>query len=161
MSPKTKQITAEVSYLARLALVLNVGHDLLYRVLGLLRVVCSAIVKVGNVVPVLDNLFRHKGHVDGEGVAAGSLPSSATTPAAADFVETTGRGRALVTAESKDKRSNVAGLECLDHLLGHDGGGHGSTGVGSNGVDEDVVLETLKSQGSGESKDTAFLWTIN
>lgn len=120
----------------------------------------AAIVKVDNLLPLLDNLLRHQRHVDGEAVAAASLPSSLADPAAADLVKAASGVGALVAAEGEDKGSNVVGLEGVDHLLGHDGGGHGSAGVGGNGVDVDAVLEALESQSAGEAKDTAFLCSI-
>jgi hypothetical protein len=139
-----------------LASVLHVGHDLLNRVLRLGGVVGTA-VKGDNRLPVLENLLRGEGNINGEAVAASSLPSSLAAPTATDLIETTSRVRALVTAESKDKRSNVVRLESLNHLLGHDGSGHGGTSIGSNGVDVDAVLVTLKSKGSRETKNTTFL----
>ena len=146
------------SYLAR-ALVLHVGHDLGKGILGLGGVV-GTLVEGDDILPVLDNLLRGQGHVDGEAVAAGALPPGGTNPAAADFVEAaSGVLGNLVAAESKDKRSNVVGLEGLDELLGEDGLGHGGTSVGGDGVDEDVVLGTLEGDGTGEAKDGAFLET--
>jgi hypothetical protein len=90
-------------------------------------------------------------------MATGSLPSSLTAPAAANLVQTTSGVGALVTAESKDKRSNVVGLEGLDHLLGHDSGSHGSTSVGSDGVDVNAILVALESKSTREAEDTTFL----
>lgn len=139
-------------------LVLHVGHDLLQAVLSLLGVVCAAIVEVDDLLPVLNNLLRNQGNVNGEAVATGSLPSGLADPTAADLVQAAGGVRALVAAESEDKRSNVVGLEGVNHLLRHDGGGHGGTGVGSNGVDVDAVLEALESKGTREAENTAFLW---
>lgn len=117
----------------------------------------TAIVKVDNLLPLLDDLLRHQRHVDGEAVAAGSLPSSLADPTAADLVQAASGVGALVAAEGEDKGSNVVRLEGIDHLLGHDGGGHGSAGVGGNGVDVDAVLEALEGQSAGEAKNTAFL----
>jgi len=119
--------------------------------------VVGTAVEGNNVLPVIDNLLGDEGDIHREAVAASSLPASLTAPAASDLVQTAIRSRALVTAESKDKRSNVVGLESLDHLLGHDGGGHGSTSVGGDGVDVDAVLVTLKSKSAREAEDTTFL----
>lgn len=144
------------SYLVA-SLVLNVQHDLADRVLGLLRIVYVLALKVNNVLPVLDNLLGSEDDVNGEAVTGSTLPAGTASPTAADFVEAARGVGALVAAESEDERGNVVGLEGLDELLGHDGGGHGGTGVGSNGVDVDAVLETLEGQSTGESEDTAFL----
>lgn len=140
-----------------LGAVLHVGHNLLERILHLLRAISATIVKVDDVIPVLHDLLGNQWHVDGEAVASGSLPSSLTAPTAADLVKTASRVGTLVAAESENKRSNVVGLEGLDHLLGHDGGGHGSSGVGGDGVDVDAILEAFKSKRSGEAKNTTFL----
>lgn len=107
---------------------------------------------------MLDNLLRSEDDVNGEAVTGSTLPAGTASPTAADLVKSASGVGALVAAESEDERGNVVGLEGLDELLGHDGGGHGGTGVGSNGVDIDAVLETLKGQSTGESEDTAFLY---
>lgn len=144
-------------YLTFSYLVLHVGHDLLQAVLSLLGMIRTAIIKVEDLLPLLDNLLRYQRYVNGEAVASASLPSSLTDPAAADLIQAASGVGALVAAEGEDKGSNVVGLEGIDHLLGHDGGGHGSAGVGGNGVDVDAVLEALESQSTGEAKNTAFL----
>lgn len=107
---------------------------------------------------MLDDLLRNQLHVDGEAMTAGSLPAGLAAPTAADLVESASRLGAAVAAESEDERRNIVGLEGLDHLLGHDGGGHLSAGVGGDGVDVDVVLLALNGSGTRESKDTAFLF---
>lgn len=136
--------------------VLNVCHNFPDRVLRLGGVVRLA-VKGDNILPVLDNLLRDKGDIDGEAVAGGSLPSGLSAPAAADLVEAAGGVGALIAAEGEDERSNVVGLEGLDHLLWHDGGGHGCAGVGGDCVDKDVVLVAFEGEGAREAENTAFL----
>ena len=143
------QISCGVSYL--LALVLHIRHNLLQRLLRLLRVIRPAVLKVADILPVLDHLLRHQVHVNGEAMTSGALPPRAAAPSTSDLVQPAGRVGALVAAEGKDERRDVGGLEGLEHLLGHDCGGHGGAGVGGNGVDEDVVLEALEGQGAREA----------
>lgn len=150
-----KTVGRDISYLA--SLVLQVAHNLAKRVGGALGVLGAAVLKVGNLAPVLDNLLGGQGDVDGEAVAAGLLPAGLAAPAGADLVEATGGVGADVAAEGEDEGSNVVGLEGLEHLGGEDSLGHGSTSVGSNGVDVDVVLGTLDGQSARETEDTAFL----
>lgn len=144
------------SYLSRAGLVLHIRHDLLETVLGL-RGMVGAVVKSDDVVPVLDNLLRSQGNVDGEAVTSSALPPGLADPTAANLVEATGGVGNLVAGESEDERSNVVGLEGLDKLLGKDGLGHGSTGVGGDSIDEDVVLRTLERKSAREAENGAFL----
>lgn len=143
------------SYLARL--VLHVGHDALEAISRAVGVVGTSVVEVGDAGPLRANGLRGEDNVDGESGTAGALPAGAADPAGADLVEATGGVGGLVAGEENDEGCYVVGLEGLDHLLGHDGAGHGSSGVGGDGVDVDVVLGTLTGKGAGETKDTAFL----
>jgi hypothetical protein len=120
-------------------------------------VVCASVVEVDDASPLRANGLRGEDDVDGEAGTAGTLPAGAADPAGADLVETAGGVGGLVAGEEDDERCYVVGLEGLDHLLGHDGAGHGCSGVGGDGVDVDVVLGTLTGKGAGETKDTAFL----
>lgn len=106
---------------------------------------------------MLDNLLRDKLDIHREAVTTGSLPAGLSTPAAAYLIQPAGGVGAAVTAESEDERSNVVGLEGLDHLGGHDGSRHGSTSVGGDGVDKDVVFLAFDGECSGETENTAFL----
>ena len=120
--------------------------------------VSTAVIEVGDLVPVLAHLLGGQLDVHGEPVAAGTLPASGREPAATTLVQALGTStRHYVGAKEHHQRSDVVRLEGLDHLLGHDRPGHVSTCVGGNGVDLDVVLGTLKSQGTGETKNTKFL----
>ena len=138
--------------------VAHVCHDLLSTSLAILGVVSTAVVEVGNLLPLLDDLLGGELDVHGESVAASALPAGGREPAATALVQTLGASaRYHVGAKEDNQGSDVVGLEGLDHLLRHDGSGHISTGVGGNGVDLDVVLGTLESQGTRESKNTKFL----
>lgn len=140
------------------AAVAHVGHDLLRTGLAIFGVVRTAIVEVGDLLPVLEHFLRGKLNVDRESMTAGTLPASAAEPAAATLVQTLCAGlRHNVRAKKSHQGSNVVRLERLDHLLGHDGTGHVGTSIGGNGVDLDVVLSTLESKSARESKNSEFL----
>ena len=115
------------------------------------------IVEIDDGGPLGGNVLGFQLHVNREASTTGSLPPGLATPATADLIQTTGRGRAIVTAERKDKRSNVVRLKSLDQLFRKDGASHGRAGVWRDGVDVNVVLGTLKGESAGETKDAAFL----
>ena len=119
------------------------------------------LIEGNNVLPVLENLLGGERNVDGEAVATCSLPAGLANPTASDFVETSSRDRALVTAQGEDNGGNVFGLEGLDKLFGEDGSGHGGTSIWCNGVDIDSVLVTFDGQSAREAKNTAFLNKYN
>lgn len=119
-----------------------------------------AVIEVDNSFPVLDNLLGNKLDVHREAVSTGSLPASATAPATSNLVKASCGSRALVATESEDEGCYVVRLEGLNHLFGHDGGGHGSASIRGDGVDEDVVLVTLKGQCARETKNTTFLYKL-
>ncbi len=145
----------DCSYLA--GAVFQVAHNLADRIRCRLGVVHILALKVYHILPVLENLLGLDGLVDREAVTSSALPAGAAAPTAAYLIEVASRVGADVAAESQNEGRNVVGLECLNHLLGHDGAGHGSASVGSNGVDVDIVLGTLAGQSTGETEDTTFL----
>lgn len=145
------------------ATVAEVFHHLLVGSLDILRVVCTAVIEVGDLCKLLGNGLWSQLDVNREAVATAALPASAAEPTAATLKQTLGGVglRANVGAEKNHQRRNVVGLEGLDHLLGHDRSSHVGTGVGSNGVNLDVVLSSLQGKSSGESEDTEFLLTVS
>lgn len=151
------------SYLAlapgwRTHLIPHVSHDTLQAFLGVFRMVCSSIIEIDNLCPLLKDIFRRKLLVYGEAMATRSLPPCSSNPAASNFKEATSRWRwHLITAEQNNQRRYVVWLESLNHLLGHDCSGHGSTGVGCDCVNINIVFRTFTGKRTGETKDTTFL----
>jgi hypothetical protein len=89
-------------------------------------------------------------------MATSTLPPGCCDPSLTSLIEPASWLRSLVGAEKHHKRSNVIGLERLNHLLGHDGAGHARTGIWRDCVYVDVVLLSLKGKRPGETKDTAL-----
>jgi hypothetical protein len=153
------EITGRSSYLTRTTLfVVHVRHNAFQSILAVLRVVCSSVVEIRDFLPLLQDCFSSKLHVNWETVTSGSLPACSSNPTATDFKETTCRVlRNFVGAKSYNEWCYVVWLEGLDHFLRKNCSGHGSTSVGSNCVDINVVLCSLTSKCTRETKDTAFL----
>jgi len=118
---------------------------------------------------MLVNILDADGLLDRERNTERLLATEAGHPAGADFVETTlGVAAAAVdlriallrvllfVAKEADEGSHKLGRECLDHLLGHDGGGEAGAGVGGDGADDDVVLGALGGKGEREAEDTGL-----
>jgi hypothetical protein len=120
------------------------------------RVVGTAVLEVGDALPVLEDLLRSELDIDGETVTASALPPCSGKPARAHLVEAASRYRSLVRDQQDNKRSIVVGLKSLNNLLRHDGAGHLCASVGGNGVDKDIVLLALQSKRLGETEDTAL-----
>lgn len=139
------------------ASVLQVTHDLGQRLGGLLGIINTVIVEVDNVFPVLEDLLGGERSINRKTVPTCALPVGLAAPAAANLVQSTCRVGATVAAENEDKRSNVVRFEGLNHLLGHDGSGHGGTGAGGYSVNVDIILGTLERESARETKDAAFL----
>lgn len=156
---RQKKRKRKYSYLAA-SLILQVTHNVGKRVCGALRVSGAAVLKISNLLPVLDNLLGGQVNVNGESVATSLLPAGSGAPTTANLVESASGVRADVAAESENQRRNIVGLEGLEHLRSEDRLGHGSTSVRSNGVDIDVVLGTLDSKSARETQDTAFLTSL-
>ena len=142
--------------------VLEVRHHLLHAVRGLLGVISTAIVEVGDLGPVLEDLFRNQFNVYWERSSARPLPSRLTAPAAANLVQLAGWPLGnLVAAESQDEGGDIVRLEGLDQFFGQNASGHLSASVGGDGVCVDVVLGTFQSERTGEPEDTGFLVDIS
>src|SRR5699024_8648394 len=107
--------------LAATAAVAHVSHHLLRASLAILGVVSTAVIEVGDLVPVLEHLLGSQLDVHGEPVAAGTLPASGREPTATTLVQALGTCSGNhVGAKEHNQRSDVVRLEGLDHLLGHD-----------------------------------------
>jgi hypothetical protein len=119
-------------------------------------VVSSAIIEVGDALPLCKNCLRCELDVDREAVSTGALPPGCCEPARAHLVKSTGWLRGLVGHKKDNKRRIVVGLERLDDLFGHDGASKSSAGIGSDGVDVDVVLLALEGKRLGETEDTTL-----
>jgi hypothetical protein len=87
--------------------------------------------------------------------AGGALQAHLGAPAGADLEDGAVLGGGLV-AEVGDERRDVLGLEAIDELLGHDGGGHARAGDGRDGVDKDVALGALLGERRGEADERHF-----
>jgi len=130
---------------------LNGGHNGGEGVLGGLREV--------RVAEDISDLGPHLGDSLGGGVSRGhgstlgTGPAELGNPAGSHLKESSGLLARLV-AQVGDDGSNELRLEGVEHLLGHDGGGHTRASEGSDGVHPDVLAGTLASQGVGESNDT-------
>jgi len=137
--------------------VAHVSHDLLGAGGRILGVISAAVVEVEDLGPLSENRLRCECNVDGEASTAGPLPSGLSGPTGANFEETASvRLRDLVRAECEDNRSYVVRLECLHHLLRHNGAGHVGACVRCDGVDEDVVLFAFSCQSTREPEDTTL-----
>ncbi|KAI3479441.1 hypothetical protein L1887_58459 [Cichorium endivia] len=111
---------------------------------------------VGDLGPLLDNLFGRRRLAVAERVAAGALPADGSNPATRDLKEARGEVLVGLAGEVADHGGNVVGLEGIDHLLGPDGGSHGGTGVGGDRVGENVVLLALDAERVGEADDAGL-----
>ena len=148
------------SYLAHTLLVLHICHNAFQSIVWILGMIRSSIIKIDNLRPTCRNRFWRQLYIDRETNAAASLPSCATNPSRTNFIEVSGSWFGdFVGTESNYKGCYIVGLESLHHLFGHDRSGHSGSGVGSDCVDVDVVFCTFTGKGTGEAKDTTFLFT--
>lgn len=130
--------------------VLKVGHDALHGLGGGGGVGSAAVLKVGDLGPLIGNVLRQEGLIDGEAVATGTLPTELADETGTDLEDGASLGGVLV-AEVLDQGSDHLGLQGGEHVwgknsLGHAGGGHGGDNVAVN-----VVPLTLESQGLGQT----------
>lgn len=133
----------------------EVLHNSLEGFLSGFGVGSTAILKVGDTRPSFSNLLWRKRTVGGEANATGALPADLGNPTAANFKDAAGFLVAAVS-EVADERSDVFGLEGLDHLGRHNGSSHTGTSVGSNDVADNVLALAFKGKRLGETNNTEF-----
>lgn len=106
--------------------------------------------KVGDSLPLGDNVLGLQLSVIGETVTTGSFPSDLRSPTSHDLVDGTRYG-AIIRGQETDNRRDKVGLEHVNHLLRPNSLGHGGARGGGNDVDLDVVSCTFNGQGLGQT----------
>lgn len=138
------------SFGIRLGSVLKVGNNALHRLGSRVRMGGATVLKVGDLVPLLRDVFGQQVLVNGEPVAAGTLPAELADITSADLKERPVLG-GLFVAEVGDQGGDHLGLEGGEHVWGQDGLGHARGGDRGNDVAVDIVLLALESKRSGEA----------
>jgi hypothetical protein len=120
--------------------------------------VSSPVVEVDNLGPVRNNVLGGQLLVHREAMTSRSLPSCSSNPATSDFEKTSSWWFGhLITAEQDYQRCYVIWLEGLNHLFRHDRSSHSGASIGCDCVNIDVIFRTFAGEGTGETKDAAFL----
>ena len=90
-----------------------------------------------------------------EGSSLAANAADHRDPSGTDLKELS-RDISVFVAEVEHERGDVLGLESIEKVLGHDGGGHTSSSNRGDGVDADVLVETLDGQAVGETEKGQF-----
>ena len=133
--------------------VLKVGHNTLHRLGSGSGVGGAAILEIGDLGPHVLDVLRQQRLVDGEAVAASTLPAKLADETSTNLEDGAALGGLLV-AKVLDQGGDHLGLQGSEHVWGEDSLGHARGSHRGDNVAGNVVLLALKSQGLGQSDES-------